>query len=45
MIKQLKDQVERLVEPQYILKEEIKITSAKLQNGTEAESKNEEHQS
>ena len=34
---QLKDQVEVLEETQDILKEEIKITSAMIQDGTEAD--------
>ena len=37
MIMQLKDQVEVLEETQDILKEEIKITSAMIQDGTEAD--------
>jgi len=37
MIMQLKDQVEVLEETQNILKEEIKITSAMIQDGTEAD--------
>ena len=37
MIMQLKDQVEVLEETQGILKEEIKITSAMIQDGTEAD--------
>ena len=44
MIMQLKDQVEVLEETQNILKEEIKITSAMLQDGTEADGKFEELQ-
>lgn len=36
---QLKDQVEVLEETTDILKEEIKITSAMIQDGTEADSK------
>ena len=44
MIMQLKDQVEVLEETQDILKEEIKITSAMLQDGTEADGKFEELQ-
>ncbi len=39
MIMQLKEAVEVLEETQDILKEEIKITSAMLQDGTEADSK------
>jgi hypothetical protein len=39
MIMQLKDQVEVLEETTDILKEEIKITSAMIQDGTEADSK------
>ena len=39
MIMQLKDQVEVLEETTDILKEEIKITSAMVQDGTEADSK------
>lgn len=39
MIMQLKDQVELLEETTDILKEEIKITSAMIQDGTEADSK------
>ena len=39
MIIQLKEAVEVLEETQDILKEEIKITSAMLQDGTEADSK------
>jgi hypothetical protein len=42
MIMQLKDQVEVLEETADILKEEIKITSAMLQDGTEADGKLEE---
>ena len=41
---QLNDQVEVLKETQDILKEEIKITSAMLQDGTEADGKFEELQ-
>ena len=41
---QLNDQVEVLEETQDILKEEIKITSAMLQDGTEADGKFEELQ-
>ena len=44
MIMQLKDQVEVLEETTDILKEEIKITSAMLQDGTEADGKFEELQ-
>ena len=44
MIMQLKDQVEVLEETTDILKEEIKITSAMLQDGTEADGKFEEIQ-
>ena len=44
MIMQLKDQVEVLEETADILKEEIKITSAMLQDGTEADDKFEELQ-
>ena len=44
MIMQLKDQVEMLEETSDILKEEIKITSAMLQDGTEADGKFEELQ-
>ena len=44
MILQLKDQVEMLQETSDILKEEIKITSAMLQDGTEADGKFEELQ-
>ena len=44
MIMQLKDQVEVLEETADILKEEIKITSAMLQDGTEADSKFEDLQ-
>jgi hypothetical protein len=44
MIMQLKDQVEVLEETADILKEEIKITSAMLQDGTEADGKFEELQ-
>lgn len=44
MIIQLKNQVEVLEETQDILKEEIKITSAMLQDGTEADGKFEELQ-
>ena len=44
MIIQLKDQVEVLEETADILKEEIKITSAMLQDGTEADGKFEELQ-
>ena len=44
MIIQLKDSVEVLEETQDILKEEIKITSAMLQDGTEADGKFEELQ-
>ena len=44
MIMQLKEAVEVLEETQDILKEEIKITSAMLQDGTEAEGKFEELQ-
>ena len=44
MIMQLKNQVEVLEETSDILKEEIKITSAKLQDGTEADGKFEELQ-
>jgi DNA repair exonuclease SbcCD ATPase subunit len=44
MILQLKDQVEMLEETSSILKEEIKITSAMLQDGTEADGKFEELQ-
>jgi len=44
MIIQLKDAVEVLEETQNILKEEIKITSAMLQDGTEADGKFEELQ-
>jgi hypothetical protein len=44
MIIQLKEAVEVLEETQDILKEEIKITSAMLQDGTEADSKFEDLQ-
>jgi DNA repair exonuclease SbcCD ATPase subunit len=44
MILQLKDQVKMLEETSNILKEEIKITSAMLQDGTEADGKFEELQ-
>ncbi len=44
MIIQLKEAVEVLEETQNILKEEIKITSAMLQDGTEADGKFEELQ-
>ncbi len=44
MIIQLKEAVEVLEETQDILKEEIKITSAMLQDGTEADGKFEELQ-
>ena len=44
MIMQLKDQVEVLEETADILKEEIKISSAMLQDGTEADSKFEDLQ-
>jgi hypothetical protein len=44
MIIQLKDAVEVIEETQDILKEEIKITSAMLQDGTEADGKFEELQ-
>jgi len=44
MILQLKDQVEMLEQTSNILKEEIKITSAMLQDGTEADGKFEELQ-
>ena len=44
MIMQLKDQVEVLEETTDILKEEIKITSAMIQDGTEADGKFEELQ-
>ncbi len=44
MIMQLTDQVDILKETQDILKEEIKITSAMLQDGTEADSKFEDLQ-
>ena len=44
MIMQLKNQVEVLEETSDILKEEIKITSAMLQDGTEADGKFEELQ-
>ena len=44
MIIQLKDQVEMLEQTSNILKEEIKITSAMLQDGTEADGKFEELQ-
>ena len=44
MIMQLNDQVEVLEETLDILKEEIKITSAMLQDGTEADGKFEELQ-
>ena len=44
MILQLKDQVDMLEETSDILKEEIKITSAMLQDGTEADGKFEELQ-
>jgi len=44
MILQLKDQVEMLQETSDILKEEIKITSAMLKDGTEADGKFEELQ-
>jgi len=44
MILQLKDQVQMLQETSDILKEEIKITSAMLQDGTEADGKFEELQ-
>ena len=44
MIMQLKEAVEVLEETQDILKEEIKITSAMLQDGTEADGKFEELQ-
>jgi len=44
MILQLKDKVDMLEETSNILKEEIKITSAMLQDGTEADGKFEELQ-
>ena len=44
MIMQLKEAVEVIEETQSILKEEIKITSAMLQDGTEADGKFEELQ-
>jgi DNA repair exonuclease SbcCD ATPase subunit len=44
MILQLKDKVEMLEQTSSILKEEIKITSAMLQDGTEADGKFEELQ-
>ena len=44
MILQLKDKVETLEQTSNILKEEIKITSAMLQDGTEADGKFEELQ-
>jgi hypothetical protein len=44
MILQLEDKVEMLEETQDILKEEIKITSAMLKDGTEADGKFEELQ-
>ena len=44
MIMQLKEAVEVIEETQNILKEEIKITSAMLQDGTEADGKFEELQ-
>jgi len=44
MILQLKDQVEMLQKTSDILKEEIKITSAMLKDGTEADGKFEELQ-
>jgi len=44
MIMQLKEAVEVLEETQDILKEEIKITSAMIQDGTEADSKFEDLQ-
>jgi DNA repair exonuclease SbcCD ATPase subunit len=44
MILQLKDKVEMLEQTSGILKEEIKITSAMLQDGTEADGKFEELQ-
>jgi len=44
MIMQLTDQVDIIKETQDILKEEIKITSAMLQDGTEADSKFEDLQ-
>ena len=44
MILQLEEKIEMLEETQYILKEEIKITSAMLQDGTEADGKFEELQ-
>ncbi len=44
MILQLKDQVQMLQETSDILKEEIKITSAMLKDGTEADGKFEELQ-
>ena len=44
MIMQLKEAVEVMEETQDILKEEIKITSAMLQDGTEADGKFEELQ-
>ena len=44
MIMQLKEAVEVIEETQDILKEEIKITSAMLQDGTEADGKFEELQ-
>ena len=44
MILQLKESVEVIEETQNILKEEIKITSAMLQDGTEADGKFEELQ-
>jgi hypothetical protein len=44
MILQLKESVEVIEETQDILKEEIKITSAMLQDGTEADGKFEELQ-
>ena len=44
MILQLNDQVEMLEQTSNILKEEIKITSAMIQDGTEADGKFEELQ-
>jgi recombinational DNA repair protein RecR len=42
MILQLKDKVEMLEEAQYILKEEVNITSSMIKDGTEADGKLEE---
>jgi len=42
MILQLKDKVEMLEETQYILKEEVNITSSMIKDGTEADGKLEE---